>query len=71
MVLIVLIWSYKITLVVASDRMLSVKIPEKMLSEIDEVSERIGHNSRSDFVKTAIRFYLQMIHEKEVWEKEK
>jgi len=50
--------------------MLSVKIPEKMLSEIDEVSERIGHNSRSDFVKTAIRFYLQMIHEKEVWEKE-
>lgn len=41
-----------------------------MVEEIESKIDSSGHSNRNDFVRSAIRFYLQMIHEKEVWEKE-
>jgi len=55
---------------VPKDRIVSVKIPGKLLEAIDEEVTSSGFTGRSDMIKTAIRFYIQNQHEKRVWEKE-
>ena len=48
----------------------SIRLPKSMVEEIESKIDSSGHSNRNDFVRSAIRFYLQMLHEKEVWEKE-
>lgn len=49
---------------------MSVKVPGKLLVEIDEEVTLSGFTGRSDLIKTAVRFYIQSQHDKRVWEKE-
>ena len=46
---------------VVHDYNMVIKVPEGMLRRIDEEVERGEYGNRSDFVRSAIRSYLEMI----------
>jgi len=41
-------------------RVLTVKIEEKLLNEIDKRARELGYRSRSEFVREALEFYLRI-----------
>lgn len=49
-------------------RNISVEMEDVLISEIEEEMIRSGFSTRSEFIKTAIRQYIQNQHDKRVWE---
>jgi len=43
------------------NRVLTVKVDYKLLDEIDMLWPRFGFKSRSDFIRTALQFYISLL----------
>jgi len=45
-------------------KVVSVKLDVDIIEELDKLWRRLGYNSRSEFIREAILFYMQYVQEK-------
>lgn len=48
---------------VANDRTFSVRLPIQLIEDIDNEVEKSGFTNRTDFIKSACRYYILKMHE--------